>query len=254
MKFPHNIEMHGVPPSFSLGNVCYSFGDSRGRFKPSGFATTTIWLKRDGFWFRRTKIRSCHRKWGFDFSTGTGRGWRIHGLVDQVFCLGGCYDWGKQRTFTIDSHPWLFMHCCYLGNGKICPKVDPWKLYQESLPEVMDTSLTPAAIKKLSRSVMDLSSMSEVKGISKSTSNLMTGGMFLKKSKPKSESKTNLIKHSATSSVESLQLDYLYENLDEDELQEKQEKVAQSFSTNGLGNVSNFTKKWKRGTVEDHHK
>ncbi|TRY61213.1 hypothetical protein TCAL_10928 [Tigriopus californicus] len=115
--------------------------------------------------------------------------------------------------------------CNYaLGDVKICPKVDPWKLYQNSFPNAIDTSMTPAAIKKLSRSVMDLSSMSEVKGISKSTSNLMTGGMFLKKSKPKSESKTNLIKHSATSSVESLQLDYLYEDLDEDERQERLEE------------------------------
>ncbi len=50
----------------------------------------------------------------------------------------------------------------------------------EAALEVLDTSLTPAALKKFSKSVMDLSSLSEMQDISKSTSNLMTGSVFTK--------------------------------------------------------------------------
>ena len=45
---------------------------------------------------------------------------------------------------------------------------------------MLDTSLTPSALKKISKSVMDLSNMSEMQEISKSTSNLMTGTFFTK--------------------------------------------------------------------------
>jgi len=66
--------------------------------------------------------------------------------------------------------------------------------------EVLDSSLTPSALKKLSKSVMDLSSMSEMKELSKSTSNLMTGGItmpkFKTKKKQKSESKSSLLRSS----------------------------------------------------------
>ena len=65
--------------------------------------------------------------------------------------------------------------------------------------EVLDSSLTPSALKKLSKSVMDLSTMSEMKELSKSTSNLMTGGITMpkfKKKKPKSESKSSLLRSS----------------------------------------------------------
>ncbi len=68
--------------------------------------------------------------------------------------------------------------------------------------EVLDSSLTPSALKKLSKSVMDLSTMSEMKELSKSTSNLMTGGLSMpkfKRKKPKSESKSSLLRSSADS-------------------------------------------------------
>ena len=69
--------------------------------------------------------------------------------------------------------------------------------------EVLDSSLTPSALKKLSKSVMDLSTMSEMKELSKSTSNLMTGGItmpkFKKKKHQKSESKTSLLRSSQDS-------------------------------------------------------
>ena len=46
------------------------------------------------------------------------------------------------------------------------------------MSEVLDTSLTPAALKKLSRSVMDLSapSLSDVTDISRSTAGIFTDG------------------------------------------------------------------------------
>ena len=66
--------------------------------------------------------------------------------------------------------------------------------------EVLDSSLTPSALKKLSKSVMDLSTMSEMKELSKSTSNLMTGGItmpkFKAKKKAKSDSKASLLRSS----------------------------------------------------------
>lgn len=70
--------------------------------------------------------------------------------------------------------------------------------------EVLDSSLTPSALKKLSKSVMDISTMSEMKELSKSTSNLMTGtGLsmpkFVKRKKLKSESKSSLLRKSADS-------------------------------------------------------
>ena len=75
--------------------------------------------------------------------------------------------------------------------------VQPASLVPDTVSEVIDTSLTPATIKKISRSVMDLSALPEMKDISKSTSNLMTGNvltkMKTKKSKEKSESKQSLV-------------------------------------------------------------
>ena len=64
---------------------------------------------------------------------------------------------------------------------------------------MFDTSLTPAALKKISKSVMDLSNLSEMQNISKSTSNLMTGSMFTKSAftkKFKTVSKTSLLRSS----------------------------------------------------------
>ena len=54
--------------------------------------------------------------------------------------------------------------------GQICPEVEP-EPAGDTVSAVLDTSLTPAALKKLSRSVMDLSgpSLSDVTDISKST-------------------------------------------------------------------------------------
>ena len=53
---------------------------------------------------------------------------------------------------------------------QICPEVEP-EPAGDTVSAVLDTSLTPAALKKLSRSVMDLSgpSLSDVTDISKST-------------------------------------------------------------------------------------
>jgi hypothetical protein len=70
---------------------------------------------------------------------------------------------------------------------------------------MLDTSLTPSALKKISKSVMDLSNMSEMQEISKSTSNLMTGSLFSKsvyKKRFKSvaaNSKTSLLRSSTDS-------------------------------------------------------
>ncbi len=94
---------------------------------------------------------------------------------------------------------------------KICPVVEPDDTPADTVPEVLDTSLTPDALKKISRSVMDISSLSEMREISKSTSNLMTGGItgiaklgkMQKKKKEKSISKTTLI----SESYESLDLE-----------------------------------------------
>lgn len=83
---------------------------------------------------------------------------------------------------------------------KICPRVEPDHFDADAALEVLDSSLTPSALKKLSKSVMDLSTMSEMKELSKSTSNLMTGGITLPKFKMKkrlkSESKTSLVRGS----------------------------------------------------------
>ena len=53
----------------------------------------------------------------------------------------------------------------------------------ETVSEVLDTSLTPAALKKLSKSVMDLSapSLSDVTDISRSTASIFTDGGKLRK-------------------------------------------------------------------------
>ena len=54
----------------------------------------------------------------------------------------------------------------------------------------------------MSKSVMDLSTMSEMKELSKSTSNLMTGGISMpkfKKKRPKSDSKASLLRSSQDS-------------------------------------------------------
>ena len=97
---------------------------------------------------------------------------------------------------------------------------------------MLDTTMTPKALKNFSKSVLDLSSLKEVKEISKSTSNLMSGGVLdqikikktpaqtgstspapgegidskekgkmTKKSKAKSESKTFLLKSSTESLI-----------------------------------------------------
>ncbi len=75
----------------------------------------------------------------------------------------------------------------------------------EAAIDMLDTSLTPSALKKISKSVMDLSNMSEMQEISKSTSNLMTGSLFSKsvyKRRFKSvaaNSKTSLLRSSCDS-------------------------------------------------------
>lgn len=89
----------------------------------------------------------------------------------------------------------------------------------ETVPEVLDSSLTPAALKKISKSVMDISTLSEVSEISKSTTSLfaggpgagtsLAGGVFskLKGKKSKTESKTSLVSSgSPDGSFESLEL------------------------------------------------
>ena len=72
--------------------------------------------------------------------------------------------------------------------------------------DMLDTSLTPSALKKISKSVMDLSNMSEMQDISKSTSNLMTGTFFTKtvfrkrlKTVASATSKTSLLRSSVDS-------------------------------------------------------
>ena len=87
---------------------------------------------------------------------------------------------------------------------QICPRVETEQFDADAALEVLDSSLTPSALKKLSRSVMDLSTMSEMKELSKSTSNLMTGGITMPKFKKigkklKSESKSSLLRSSADS-------------------------------------------------------
>ena len=66
--------------------------------------------------------------------------------------------------------------------NQICPEVEP-EAASETVSEVLDTSLTPAALKKLSKSVMDLSapSLSDVTDISKSTASIFTDGGKLRK-------------------------------------------------------------------------
>ena len=73
----------------------------------------------------------------------------------------------------------------------------------ETVSEVLDTSLTPAALKKLSRSVMDLSapSLSDVTDISRSTASVFTdGGRFRKilKGGKKTESTASLVSETTT--------------------------------------------------------
>ena len=73
----------------------------------------------------------------------------------------------------------------------------------DTVSEVLDTSLTPAALKKLSRSVMDLSapSLSDVTDISKSTASVFTdGGRFRKilKGGKKTESTASLVSETTT--------------------------------------------------------
>ena len=87
--------------------------------------------------------------------------------------------------------------------NQICPKVEAHEIEHESVSKVLDTSLTPAALKKLSKSVMDLSTINEVTEISRTTTQLMTGSMLdkmIKKRKHlKSESKSSLLRSSADS-------------------------------------------------------
>ena len=99
----------------------------------------------------------------------------------------------------------------------------------ETMPELLDTSLTPATIKKLSKSVLDLpSSLGDMKELSKSTSQLSTAGMKekfklkkLKKKGGKSESKTSLIGSETTSTADLESVRELDEiELDEDEIKE----------------------------------
>ena len=83
------------------------------------------------------------------------------------------------------------------------------------LSEVPESALTPAALKALSQSVMDLSSVSEMRDISKSTSDLMTGSLFKKKELARkirhltkgktSDSKSSLL-HSSAESVDTLEV------------------------------------------------
>jgi hypothetical protein len=90
---------------------------------------------------------------------------------------------------------------------KICPAHRPDLFDGDAALDMLDTSLTPSALKKISKSVMDLSNMTEMQEISKSTSNLMTGSLFTKsifrkriKTMAAATSKTSLLR----SSVESL--------------------------------------------------
>ena len=112
----------------------------------------------------------------------------------------------------------------------------------ETMPELLDTSLTPATIKKLSKSVLDLpSTLGDMKELSKSTSHLSSAGMKekfkLKKLKKqvkggKSESKTSLIGSETTSTVE---LESLQEQ-DEIELDEDEIKAEVETFQSGDGN------------------
>ena len=93
-----------------------------------------------------------------------------------------------------------------IATTQICPKYRPDLFDGDAALGMLDTSLTPSALKKLSKSVMDLSSMSEMQEISKSTSNLMTGSIFTKsvfkkrfKSVAAATSKTSLLRSSADS-------------------------------------------------------
>ncbi len=104
--------------------------------------------------------------------------------------------------------------CAYVC--QICPEVDPSDSDDlAGVEDVFDSSLTPAALKKLSRSVMDISALSEMKDISQSTSELMTkGGVLGKLARKagkaavgiKSESKTSLLS-SVPGSLENLAID-----------------------------------------------
>ena len=85
---------------------------------------------------------------------------------------------------------------------QICPEIEPETFDTDAALKVLDSSLTPSALKKMSKSVMDLSTMSEMKELSKSTSNLMTGGISMpkfKKKRPKSDSKASLLRSSQDS-------------------------------------------------------
>ena len=94
---------------------------------------------------------------------------------------------------------------------QICPEVEP-EAASETVSEVLDTSLTPAALKKLSKSVMDLSapSLSDVTDISRSTASIFTDGgklrKILKGSKAAAGSTTSLAATETTTlgSVESV--------------------------------------------------
>lgn len=110
----------------------------------------------------------------------------------------------SQQTLLNASYPSvhaqpLLLH--YRHIVQICPKVDT-SLDLSDVTDVLDSSLTPAALKKFSKSVVDLTSLSEMKELSKSTSNLVAEklGAKKKKKKAKSESKTSLV----GGSVESL--------------------------------------------------
>ncbi len=85
---------------------------------------------------------------------------------------------------------------------------------EEKVAEVLDTSLTPDTFKKLSKSVLDISAISEMRGsphLSRSTSNLMTAGADIKrlmsrKDKEKSVSKTKLIEDQDSMQLETIEV------------------------------------------------
>lgn len=81
------------------------------------------------------------------------------------------------------------------------------------LQDVPETGMTPGALKALSKSVMDISHVPDVKDIAASSGDLMTGKLFKKKElkrkvgvldKRKSESRTSLISMSSSADTKSL--------------------------------------------------
>jgi len=85
------------------------------------------------------------------------------------------YDYHKiMKRLLYNYHKIILRHFANALSSQICPKYRPDLFDGDKALGMLDTSLTPSALKKISKSVMDLSNMSEMQEISKSTSNLVS--------------------------------------------------------------------------------